>query len=110
MQRSAIFTTWMHLISWLDPEELSHLTGILIPPIVRELSAFGAVEGGAGPVGVAKQLASRLAKKLRRKLGDVEYARLAAEAQTALNVRRAERKKVSCFNLTGVGNRALLVR
>lgn len=82
---------WLHLISSLETKDLNTVIDIFMPAIVRELSIG---EGSSSPV---KQLAGRLGKKLRRKVGDIEYSKMAAEAQTRLNVRRAERKKVIIF-------------
>lgn len=88
--RTSIFTTWTHLISSLENEEVNRIIDVILPPIVRELSTGDA----ATPASVAKQLAGRLGKKLRRKIGDIEYSKLVAEAQTKLNIKRAERKKL----------------
>ncbi|CAG9093810.1 unnamed protein product [Plutella xylostella] len=88
--RTAIFTTWMHLISSLENEDLNRVVDLMISPLVRELSTGDPM----APASLVRQLAGRLGKKLRRKIGDIEYSKLAAEAQTRLNVRRAERKKV----------------
>ncbi|KAJ2937884.1 hypothetical protein O0L34_g18707 [Tuta absoluta] len=88
--RIAIFTMWQHVISSLETEDISKIIDVILPPIVRELST-GDPLAPASPV---KQLANRLGKKLRRKIGDIEYSKLVAEAQTKLNVKRAERKKV----------------
>ena len=85
---------WLHLISSLDTEDINTIVDIFLPAIVRELST------GEGPSSIVKQLAGRLGKKLRRKIGDIEYSKMAAEAQTRLNVRRAERKKVGHFIYT----------
>lgn len=90
-QRTAIFTTWMHLISSLENEDLNRVVDLMISPLVRELSTGDPM----APASLVRQLAGRLGKKLRRKIGDIEYSKLAAEAQTRLNVRRAERKKVN---------------
>ncbi|XP_045535556.1 small subunit processome component 20 homolog [Papilio machaon] len=88
--RSAIFTMWLHVISFLETDDINSIIDVILPPIVRELSTGDA----STPATVAKQLAGRLGKKLRRKIGDIEYSKLVAEAQTRLNIRRAERKKV----------------
>ncbi|CAG9786029.1 unnamed protein product [Diatraea saccharalis] len=90
LQRTSIFTAWMHVISSLEQEDLYKVIDVILPPIVRELSV-GDVGAPASPV---KQLAGRLGKKLRRKIGDIEYSKLVAEVQTKLNVKRAERKKI----------------
>ncbi|XP_064071984.1 uncharacterized protein LOC135193443 [Vanessa tameamea] len=87
--RNAVFTMWLHVISSLSPEEILTIIDVFLPPIVRELSTG---EGMAATP--AKQLAGRLGKKLRRKIGDIEYSKMAAEAQTRLNIKRAERKKL----------------
>lgn len=81
---------WLHVISFLEADDVNNVIDVILPPIVRELSTGDA----ATPATVAKQLAGRLGKKLRRKIGDIEYSKLVADAQTRLNVRRAERKKV----------------
>ncbi|XP_028163642.1 small subunit processome component 20 homolog [Ostrinia furnacalis] len=88
--RISIFTMWTHLISSLETDDLNKIIDVILPPIVRELSV-GDVGAPASPV---KQLAGRLGKKLRRKIGDIEYGKLVAEVQTRLNIRRVERKKV----------------
>ncbi|CAK1596413.1 unnamed protein product [Parnassius mnemosyne] len=88
--RTAIFTMWLHVISFLEQEDLNRVIDVILPPIVRELSTGDA----STPATIAKQLAGRLGKKLRRKIGDIEYSKLVAEAQTRLNMRRAERKKI----------------
>ncbi|CAH2234809.1 jg13226 [Pararge aegeria aegeria] len=86
--RTAIFTMWMHFISSMETDEINTIIDVILPVIVRELST------GDGPSSIAKQLAGRLGKKLRRKVGEIEYSKMAAEVQTRLNVRRAERKKI----------------
>ncbi|XP_041978665.1 small subunit processome component 20 homolog [Aricia agestis] len=86
--RTAIFTMWQHVISSFETADIQRVVDVILPPIVRELSTG---EGAASP---AKQLAGRLGKKLRRKLGDIEFSKMAADVQTKLNIRRAERKKV----------------
>ncbi|XP_013199858.2 small subunit processome component 20 homolog [Amyelois transitella] len=88
--RSSIFTMWMHLISSLETEVLHKIIDVILPPLVRELSTGDPLS----PASVAKQLASRLGKKLRRKIGDLEYSKMVADVQTRLNIRRAERKKL----------------
>ncbi|CAB3248283.1 unnamed protein product [Arctia plantaginis] len=88
--RTSIFTMWTHVISSLESEEINKIIDVILPPIVRELSTGDA----ASPASVAKQLAGRLGKKLRRKIGDIEYSKLVAEAQTKLNIKRAQRKKL----------------
>ncbi|CAG4990641.1 unnamed protein product [Colias eurytheme] len=88
--RSAIFTMWIHFISTLEPEDINRIIDVMLPPVVRELSTGDAMS----PSSVAKQLAGRIGKKLRRKIGDIEYSKLAAEVQTKLNIKRAERKKI----------------
>ncbi|XP_068632256.1 small subunit processome component 20 homolog [Battus philenor] len=88
--RPSIFTMWLHVISFMEPESLNKIMDVILPPIVRELSTGDATT----PASLAKQLAGRLGKKLRRKIGDIEYSKLVAEAQTRLNKRRAERKKI----------------
>ncbi|CAH0579423.1 unnamed protein product [Chrysodeixis includens] len=88
--RTSIFTMWTHVISALEGDEVNKIVDVILPPIVRELSTGDA----ASPASVAKQLANRLGKKLRRKIGDIEYSKLVAEAQTKLNIKRAERKKL----------------
>lgn len=80
---------WLHVISALESDEINSIIDVILPAIVRELST------GDGPSSVAKQLAGRLGKKLRRKVGEIEYSKLAADVQSRLNVKRAERKKVS---------------
>lgn len=87
--RIAIFTMWIHLINLFEVEDMMKVVDIILAPVVRELSTGDAM----APASPAKQLAGRIGKKLRRKLGDIEYSKLAAVAQTRLNVRRAERKK-----------------
>ncbi|OWR44952.1 hypothetical protein KGM_210874 [Danaus plexippus plexippus] len=84
--RTSIFTMWLHIISSLETEDLLRLVDVILPPIVRELSLE--------QTSAVKQLAGRLGKKLRRKIGDIEYSKMAANVQTKLNMRRAERKKV----------------
>ncbi|CAH2980138.1 unnamed protein product [Chilo suppressalis] len=88
--RTSIFTALLHTISSFEQQDLNQVIDVILPPIVRELSV-GDVGAPASP---AKQLASRLGKKLRRKIGDIEYSKLVAEVQTKLNVKRAERKKI----------------
>ncbi|PZC82298.1 hypothetical protein B5X24_HaOG210854 [Helicoverpa armigera] len=88
--RTSIFTMWTHVISSLENEDVNKIVDVILPPIVRELSTGDA----ATPATVAKQLAGRLGKKLRRKIGDIEYSKLVAEAQMKLNIKRAERKKL----------------
>ncbi|KAM3959212.1 small subunit processome component 20 homolog [Aphomia sociella] len=88
--RTSIFTMWMHVISLLDNEELNKVVDVMLPPIVRELSTGDA----AAPASLPKQLAGRLGKKLRRKIGDVEYGKMVADVQMKLNIKRAERKKL----------------
>ncbi|XP_075973802.1 small subunit processome component 20 homolog [Anticarsia gemmatalis] len=88
--RTSVFTMWTHVISSLEGDEVNRIIDVILPPIVRELSTGDA----ATPATVAKQLAGRLGKKLRRKIGDIEYSKLVAEAQTKLNIKRAERKKL----------------
>ncbi|XP_034830550.1 small subunit processome component 20 homolog [Maniola hyperantus] len=86
--RTAIFTMWLHVISSLDTTDINRIVDVILPAIVRELST------GDGPSSAAKQLAGRLGKKLRRKIGEIEYGKMAAEVQTKLNIKRAERKKM----------------
>ncbi|XP_063380914.1 small subunit processome component 20 homolog isoform X2 [Cydia fagiglandana] len=89
--RISIFTMLLHLISSFETSDILHsIVDILLPPLVREMST-GDPMAPASPV---KQLATRVGKKLRRRIGDIEYGKLLAEAQTRLNIRRAERKKV----------------
>ncbi|CAH3906554.1 unnamed protein product [Pieris brassicae] len=88
--RTAIFTMWLHFIGLLESEDLNKVVDVILPPIVREVSTGDA----ATPASVAKQLAGRLGKKLRRKIGEIEYGKLAADVQTKLNIKRAERKKI----------------
>ncbi|XP_049868874.1 small subunit processome component 20 homolog [Pectinophora gossypiella] len=88
--RTSIFTMWQHVISSLSDEDLHKIVDVLLPPIVRELSTGDAM----APASAVRQLANRLGKKLRRKIGDIEYGKMVADAQTRLNIRRAERKKV----------------
>lgn len=86
---------WLHLVSSLETTDINSIVDVLLPPLVRELSTGDAM----APASPVKQLATRLGKKLRRKIGDIEYSKLLAEAQTRLNIRRAERKKVSVHHL-----------
>ncbi|CAK1547347.1 unnamed protein product [Leptosia nina] len=88
--RNAIFTMWLHFIGLLETEDLNKIIDVILPPIVREVSTGDS----ATPATIGKQLASRLGKKLRRKIGEIEYGKLAAEVQTKLNIKRAERKKI----------------
>ncbi|XP_050560675.1 small subunit processome component 20 homolog [Spodoptera frugiperda] len=88
--RTSIFTMWTHVISSLESEDVNKVIDVILPPIVRELSTGDA----ATPATIAKQLAGRLGKKLRRKIGEIEYSKLVAEAQMKLNIKRAERKKL----------------
>ena len=81
---------WTHVISLLEDDDVNKIVDVILPPIVRELSTGDA----ATPATAAKQLAGRLGKKLRRKIGEIEYSKLVAEAQMKLNIKRAERKKV----------------
>ncbi|KAL4717980.1 hypothetical protein ACJJTC_013019 [Scirpophaga incertulas] len=87
--RTAVFTTWLHIVSAFDPADINSVVDIMLPPVIRELS----VGAPGAPATAAQQLAARLAKKLRRRIGDIEYAKLAAATQTKLNIKRAERKK-----------------
>ncbi|XP_026753920.2 small subunit processome component 20 homolog [Galleria mellonella] len=88
--RTSIFTMWMHVISIFETQDLNKVVNVLLPPIVRELSTGDPM----APASLPKQLASRLGKKLRRKIGDVEYGKMVAEVQMKLNIKRAERKKI----------------
>ncbi|XP_059048570.1 small subunit processome component 20 homolog [Achroia grisella] len=88
--RSSVFTMWMHVIGILETEELNKVVSVLLPPIVRELSTGDA----QAPASLPKQLAGRLGKKLRRKIGDIEYGKMVSEVQMKLNIKRAERKKI----------------
>lgn len=81
---------WLHLISALEASDVHNIVSVILPPLVRELSTGDSL----APASPARQLAGRLGKKLRRKIGDIEFSKLAAEAQTRLNIKRAERKKV----------------
>ncbi|GBP37217.1 Small subunit processome component 20 homolog [Eumeta japonica] len=85
--RSTIFTAWLRLITLLNNDDIKHLLDIMLPSIVRELSTTEA------PL-IAKQLAAKIGKKLRIRLGEIEYGKLVAAAQTKLNVKRSERKKI----------------
>ncbi|XP_050683521.1 small subunit processome component 20 homolog [Leptidea sinapis] len=88
--RTAIFTMWLHFLNLLENDDLNKVVDVILPPIVREVST-----GDLGaPASAARQLAGRLGKKLRRKLGEIEYGKMAADVQTKLNVKRAERKKL----------------
>ncbi|CAH1645371.1 unnamed protein product [Spodoptera littoralis] len=88
--RTSIFTMWTHVISALESQDVNKVIDVILPPIVRELSTGDATT----PATIAKQLAGRLGKKLRRKIGEIEYSKLVAEAQMKLNIKRAERKKL----------------
>ncbi|VVC88993.1 unnamed protein product [Leptidea sinapis] len=90
INRTAIFTMWLHFLNLLENDDLNKVVDVILPPIVREVST-----GDLGaPASAARQLAGRLGKKLRRKLGEIEYGKMAADVQTKLNVKRAERKKL----------------
>ncbi|XP_053608053.1 small subunit processome component 20 homolog [Plodia interpunctella] len=88
--RTSIFTMWVHLISSMDTEDLNKIIDVILPPIVRELSTGDPL----APASAARQLANRVGKKMRRKIGELEYSKMVADVQMKLNIRRAERKKV----------------
>ncbi|XP_072931772.1 small subunit processome component 20 homolog [Epargyreus clarus] len=108
--RTAIFTIWLHVISSFELEDLNKVVDVILPLIVRELSTGDAM----APASPVKQLAGRLGKKLRRKIGDIEYSKMAAEVQAKLNIKRAERKKIllqeKVHNPEKAAKRKLLLR
>ncbi|KOB71417.1 Small subunit processome component 20-like protein [Operophtera brumata] len=85
--------TSMNIVS----DEVLSIVDVVLPPLVRELST-----GDPAAATPARQLAARLGKKLRRKIGDIEYSKLkAAKRKLQLKEKKKQSKKIKLEMMHG---------